>query len=35
VAEQHPEIVKELSEIIKNASTESEVFTFESRAYLE
>ncbi|MEE4287033.1 MAG: arylsulfatase [Mariniphaga sp.] len=35
VAEQHPEIVKVLSEIIKNARTESEVFTFESRAYLE
>jgi arylsulfatase A-like enzyme len=35
VAEQHPEIVKELSEIMKNARTESEVFTFESRAYLE
>jgi hypothetical protein len=27
--------VKVLSEIIKNARTESEVFTFESRAYLE
>jgi len=35
VAEQHPEIVQELSEIMKNARTESEVFTFESRAYLE
>lgn len=35
IAEQHPEIVKELSEIMKNARTESEVFTFESRAYLE
>jgi len=35
VAEQHPEIVKELSEIMKNARTESEVFTFESRTYME
>jgi arylsulfatase A len=35
VAEQHPEIVEELSEIMKNARTESEIFTFKSRTYLE
>jgi len=35
VAEQHPEVVKELSEIMKNARTESEVFTFDSGTYLE
>ncbi|MGM0620049.1 MAG: arylsulfatase [Bacteroidota bacterium] len=35
VAEQHPEIVDELSEIMKNARTESEVFTFDSKGYLQ
>jgi len=35
VAEQHPEIVKELSEIMKNARTESEVFTFDAVGYLQ
>jgi len=35
VAEQHPEIVEELSEIMKNARTESEVFTFDSKGYLQ
>lgn len=35
VADKHPEIVKELSEIMKNARTESEVFTFDSKTYLE
>jgi arylsulfatase A len=30
VADQHPEIVEELSEIMKNARTESEVFSFQS-----
>ncbi len=35
VAEEHPEIVEELSEIMKNARTESEVFTFDSGTYLE
>jgi arylsulfatase A-like enzyme len=35
VAEQHPEIVEELSEIMKNARTESEVFTFDATGYLQ
>lgn len=35
VAEQHPEIVKELSEIMKNARTKSEVFTFGAVGYLQ
>jgi hypothetical protein len=35
VAEQHPEIVNELSEIMKNARTESEVFTFDATGYLQ
>ncbi|SHI96364.1 Arylsulfatase A [Tangfeifania diversioriginum] len=35
VAEQHPEIVKELSEIMKNARIESEVFTFDATGYLQ
>lgn len=35
VAEQHPKIVEELSEIMKNARTESEIFTFKSKTYLE
>ncbi len=35
VAEANPEIVKELSELMKLARTESEVFTFESRTYLQ
>ena len=35
VAAQHPEIMNELSELMKSARTESEVFTFESRTYLE
>jgi len=35
VAAQHPEIVEELSKIMKNARTESEVFTFDSGTYLE
>jgi len=35
VAEQHPEIVDELSEIMKNARTESEVFTFNATGYLQ
>lgn len=35
VAEQHPEIVKELSEIMKNARTKSEVFTFDAVGYLQ
>jgi arylsulfatase A-like enzyme len=30
VAAQHPEIVEKLSEIMKNARTESEVFSFQS-----
>ncbi|RIH63697.1 DUF4976 domain-containing protein [Mariniphaga sediminis] len=34
VAEQHTDIVKELSEIMTNARTESEVFAFKSRGYL-
>jgi arylsulfatase A-like enzyme len=35
MAEQHPEIVEELSEIMKNARTESEVFTFNAKGYLQ
>lgn len=35
VAEEHPEIVEELSEIMKNARTESEVFTFDATGYLQ
>jgi arylsulfatase A-like enzyme len=35
VAEQHPEIVNELSEIMKNARTESEVFTFDATGYMQ
>ena len=35
VTEQHPEIVKELSEIMKNARTKSEVFTFDAVGYLQ
>ena len=35
VAEQQPEIVKELSDIIKNVRSESEIFIFESKTYLE
>ena len=35
VAEQHSDIVKELSEIMNNARTESEIFTFKSRGYLQ
>lgn len=35
VAEQHPEMVEELSNIMKNARTESEVFTFDSKGYLQ
>jgi arylsulfatase A len=35
VAEQNPEIVDELSEIMKNARTESEVFTFNAKGYLQ
>jgi arylsulfatase A-like enzyme len=35
VAEEHPEIVEELSEIMKNARTESEIFTFDATGYLQ
>jgi arylsulfatase A-like enzyme len=35
VAEQHPEIVEELLKIMKNARTESEVFTFDATGYLQ
>ena len=35
VAEEHPEIVEELSEIMKNTRTESEVFTFDAKGYLQ
>lgn len=35
LAEQHPEIVIELSEIMKNARTKSEVFTFDAVGYLQ
>jgi len=35
VAGSHPEIVEELSALMKSARTESEVFTFKSRTYLE
>ena len=35
VAEQHPEIVQELLGIMKNARTKSEVFSFESKGYLQ
>jgi arylsulfatase A-like enzyme len=35
VAEHHPEKVEELSEIMKNARTESEVFTFKSKTIIE
>ncbi len=33
MAEQNPEIVEELSEIMKNIRTESEVFTFDAMGY--
>ncbi|MEX2428816.1 MAG: arylsulfatase [Bacteroidales bacterium] len=35
VAEQYPEILKELLEIMENARTESEIFTFDSGTYLQ
>jgi len=35
VAEEHPEIVEELSQIMKNARTDSEVFTFDATGYLQ
>ena len=35
VAEEHPEIVEELSEIMNNARTESEIFTFDAKGYLQ
>ncbi len=35
VAESNPEIVKELTDLMKNARTESDVFTFRSKTYLE
>ena len=35
VAEQYPETVEELSEIMKNARTDSEVFTFDAIGYLQ
>jgi len=35
VAEEHPEIVEELSQIMKNTRTDSEVFTFDATGYLQ
>jgi len=35
LAEKHTKIVEKLSEIMKNARTDSEVFTFKSETYLE
>ena len=35
VAESNPEIVNELTGLMKNARTESDIFTFKSEAYLE
>jgi arylsulfatase A-like enzyme len=35
VAEAHPEIVEELEKLMKSARTESKIFTFESKTYLE
>jgi arylsulfatase A-like enzyme len=35
VAEQHPEIVKEMMELLKNARTESEIYKFESRTVIK
>lgn len=33
IADQHPDVLEEMEEIFKRARTESEVFTFASRAY--
>ena len=35
VTAQHPEIVEELSKIMKNARTESEIFSFDAKGYLQ
>lgn len=35
LAEQHPEIVKELSELMNSARTESEVYTFQSKTIIK
>jgi len=35
VAEEHPELINELEELMQSARTESEVFTFDSKGYLQ